>query len=161
MSDVIVHSTQHMTEADAAATARYLKSLDPEGATGPHYVYDSDTEHALKAGDAGKEGALLYLDNCAACHRPDGRGYERVFPALAGNPVVEARDAASVLSIILHGSQTPRTTQAPAQFTMPGFAWRLTDLEVLQLTNFVRSSWGNRGPGATLQQVTDIRSTAH
>ncbi len=33
---------------------------------------------------------MIYLDNCAACHRPDGTGYERVFPRLAGNPVAEA-----------------------------------------------------------------------
>ena len=161
MSDVIIHSTQHMTETDAKATAHYLKSLSTEGSTDRPYVYGSSTEQSLRKGDASKEGAVVYLDSCAACHRPDGRGYERVFPALAGNPVVEAPTADSVISIILRGSQTPRTAQTPAQFTMPGFAWRLSDIEVMQVANFVRSSWGNRGPEVTLEEVTRLRSQAH
>jgi mono/diheme cytochrome c family protein len=157
MSDVIVHSTQYMSEADAKATARYLKSLDSPEQIGQSYVYDSASHKALKSGNASAEGALVYLDNCAACHRPDGHGYERVFPALAGNPVVEAEDPDSVISIVLQGSTTPRTGATPAQFTMPGFAWRLSDLEVVQVSNFVRSSWGNRGTQVTLQDVARLR----
>ena len=161
MSDVIIHSTQHMSETDANATAHYLKSLDTAGTSQRPYAYNSSTEQALRKGDASQEGALVYLDSCAACHRPDGRGYERVFPALAGNPVLEAQNAASVVSIILQGSQTPRTAQTPAQFTMPGFGWRLSDVQVMQVTNFVRSSWGNRGPEVALDEVTRLRSQAH
>jgi mono/diheme cytochrome c family protein len=161
MSDVIIHSTQFLSEADAKSTAQYLKSLDLQDRNGQPYAYDPKSDQALKAGDASAEGALVYLDNCAACHRPDGRGYERVFPALAGNPVVEAASPESVVSIILRGSATPRTPQTPAQFTMPGFAWRLSDVEVLQVANFVRSSWGNRGPQVTLTDVARLRPTSH
>jgi mono/diheme cytochrome c family protein len=161
MSDVIVHSTQHMTETDAKATAHYLKSLDTENTAERPYTYDSSTSQSLRKGDASMEGASVYLDSCAACHRPDGHGYERVFPALAGNPVVEAQNADSIVSIILRGSQTPRTAQTPAQFRMPGFAWRLSDVQVMQVTNFVRSSWGNRGPEVTLEEVTRLRSQSH
>lgn len=161
MSDVVTHSTQHMTETDLRATARYLKSLGAGGITGRGYAYDSVTEQLLREGDASKEGAQVYLDSCAACHRPDGRGYERVFPPLAGNPVVEAERADSVISIILRGSQTVRTPQTPAQFTMPGFAWRLSDLEVMQVTNFIRASWGNRGSEITLDEVARLRSQPH
>jgi mono/diheme cytochrome c family protein len=158
MSDVIIHSTQYMSEADAASTAHYLKSLDSrQRGGGQPYVYDPTSHKALKSGDARAEGAMIYLDNCAACHRPDGRGYERVFPALAGNPVLEAGSPESVVSIILRGSTTPRTGQASAQFTMPGFAWRLSDVEVLQVANFVRSSWGNRGTQIQLPDVARLR----
>jgi mono/diheme cytochrome c family protein len=156
MSDVIIHSTQYLSEADAASTAHYLKSLGTQGQAGQSYVYDPSSDKALKSGDASAEGALIYLNNCAACHRPDGRGYERVFPALAGNPVVEVGNPDSVISIILRGSTTPRTGMAPAQFTMPGFAWRLSDVQVLQVANFVRSSWGNRGTKAQLQDVARL-----
>jgi mono/diheme cytochrome c family protein len=158
MSDVIIHSTQYMSEADARSTARYLKSLDSPVQGGQSFAYDSTSHQALKQGDASAEGALVYLNNCAACHRPDGRGYERVFPALAGNPVVEVASPDSVISIILRGSTTPRTGATPAQFTMPGFARRLSDLEILQVANFVRSGWGNRGSKAQLQDVAQLRS---
>jgi mono/diheme cytochrome c family protein len=157
MSDVIIHSTQYMTAADARSTAHYLKTLASPQLAGQSFVYDPTSHKALKSGDASAEGAQLYLDNCAACHRPDGRGYERVFPSLAGNPVVEATNPASVISVILRGSQTPRTAETPAEFTMPAFAWRLTDLEVVQVANFVRSSWGNRGTPVALPDVAPLR----
>ncbi len=51
---------------------------------------------------------MIYLNNCAACHRPDGVGYELVFPRLAGNPVVQTGNPQSLISIVLDGSQTPR-----------------------------------------------------
>ena len=157
MSDVIIHSTQYMTAGDARSTAHYLKTLASPQLAGQSFVYDPTSHKALKSGDASAEGAQLYLDNCAACHRPDGRGYERVFPSLAGNPVVEATNPASVISVILRGSRTPRTAETPAEFTMPAFAWRLTDLEVVQVANFVRSSWGNRGTPVALPDVAPLR----
>jgi mono/diheme cytochrome c family protein len=157
MSDVIFHSTQYMSEGDARSTAHYLKSLESPQRGTQSFSYDETTHKALKKGNASAEGAMIYLDNCAACHRPDGHGYDRVFPALAGNPVVEAANPDSVISIILRGSTSPRTGQTPAQFTMPGFAWRLSDVEVLEVANFARSSWGNRATPAKLQDVAHLR----
>jgi mono/diheme cytochrome c family protein len=103
---------------------------------------------------------MTYLDNCAACHRPDGRGYEGVFPTLAGNPAVEAADATSVASIVLGGSSTPRTPKAPAQFAMPAFGWRLSDQEVADVVTFVRTSWGNRADAIDEAQVKRLRLLA-
>ena len=77
MSDVIIHSTQYMSDADALAAAKYLKSIrnDDAGKAGPFVRSAAHT--ALKNGDASKPGALAYLDNCAACHRPDGLGMNK------------------------------------------------------------------------------------
>ena len=158
MSDVIIHSTQYMTPEDALATARYLKSLRTAGEEpATHFTYDATEHLALKNGDAGKPGARIYLDNCAACHRPDGVGYERVFPSLAGNPVVQAANPQSLISIVLDGSQTPRTARAPAQFAMPRFAWRLSDEDVANVVNFIRTSWGNGASPASSAAVTQTR----
>jgi alcohol dehydrogenase (quinone), cytochrome c subunit len=160
MSDVIIHSTQFMTPADALATAKYLKSLrGPYKAPPTRFTYDAAEHIALKSGDASKPGAKLYLDNCAACHRPDGIGYERVFPRLAGNPAVQAGNPQSIISIVLDGSQTPRTVHTPAQFTMPRFAWRLSDKDVADVVNFVRTSWGNSASPASPGAVTRIRES--
>jgi mono/diheme cytochrome c family protein len=157
MSDVIIHSTQYMTPADALATAKYLKALRNSGEeSATHFTYDATEHLALKNGDASKPGARSYLDNCAACHRPDGVGYERVFPRLAGNPVVQAGNARSLVSIVLDGSQTPRTASTPAQFTMPRFAWRLSDKDVADVVTFIRTSWGN---GASPVSSDDVAKT--
>jgi mono/diheme cytochrome c family protein len=160
MSDVIIHSTQYMTPADALATAKYLKALrSPGEEPAARFTYDATEHLALKNGDASKPGARIYLDNCAACHRPDGVGYEEVFPRLAGNPVVQAGNPQSLISIVLDGSQTPRTARTPAQFTMPHFAWRLSDKDVADVVNFIRTSWGNSASPASPADVAKIRDS--
>jgi alcohol dehydrogenase (quinone), cytochrome c subunit len=160
MSDVIIHSTQYMTPADALATAKYLKSLRRPGEEpAARFTYDPTEHLELKNGDASKPGAMIYLDNCAACHRPDGIGYEQVFPRLAGNAVVQAENPRSLISIVLDGSQTPRTARTPAQFTMPRFAWRLSDKDVAEVVNFIRTSWGNNASPASSTDVAKIRKS--
>jgi alcohol dehydrogenase (quinone), cytochrome c subunit len=159
MSDVITHSTQYMTPADALATAKFLKTLgDPEEQFATRFTYNATEHVALKNGDANEPGARLYLDNCAACHRPDGIGYERVFPGLAGNPVVQTGNPRSLVSIVLGGSQTPRTDRTPAQFTMPHFAWRLSDQDTADVVNFIRKSWGNHASSISAADVAKIRA---
>jgi alcohol dehydrogenase (quinone), cytochrome c subunit len=156
MNDVVVHSSQYLDPEDARATARYLKSIKSPSSTGA-FAYDAATDRSLRGGDATRRGAMTYLDNCAACHRPDGRGYEGVFPPLAGNPAVEASNPTSVVSIVLGGSSTPRTSHTPAQFAMPAFGWRLSDQEVADVVTFVRSSWGNRADAIEEPQVKHLR----
>jgi mono/diheme cytochrome c family protein len=160
MSDVIIHSTQYMTPADALATAKYLKTLrNPGEQPATRFTYDTAEHLALKNGDASKPGAMIYLNNCAACHRPDGVGYDEVFPRLAGNPVVLTGNPRSLVSIVLDGSQTPRTARAPGQFTMPRFAWRLSDKDVADVVNFVRTSWGNSASPVSSAEVAKIRES--
>ena len=157
MSDVVVQSMQYMSENDLTAIARYLKSLpavDPKDS--PH-TYDKQVAEALWKGDDSQRGASVYIDNCAACHRTDGHGYTRVFPALAGNPVLQTADATSLINIVLNGGTLPATHTAPSTFTMPAFAWRLSDQEVADVVSFVRGSWGNTGGAISAAQVADIR----
>lgn len=160
MSDVIVHSTQYLTADDAQAAARYLKSVGTSADKALTYAYDNSAHDLVKNGDASQRGAQLYLDNCAACHKPDGRGYEGAFPALAGNPVVQAPDPLSLVSIVLGGNTTPRTASTPAQFTMPAFAWRLSDSDVADVVTYIRGSWGNFAAPVSAAQVKPYRSAA-
>jgi mono/diheme cytochrome c family protein len=161
MSDVVVNSTQFLSPEDSAATAKYLKTLqDPPADRRARFVYDERTDRELSSGDATKRGALLYLDNCAACHRPDGRGYEGVFPSLAGNPVVETANPLSLVSIVLLCSITSRTSTTPAQFAMPAFAWRLTDQDAADIISFIRSSWGNAAKPIAASKVAALRPSA-
>lgn len=157
MSDVIVHSMQHMTHEDLTAIARYLKSLPATNPSDQPHVYDATVAHALYQGDDSQTGAALYIDNCAACHRTDGQGYARVFPALAGNPVVTDSDPTSLIHIILKGDTLPATQHAPSTFTMPPFAWRMSDQEIADTVNFIRSSWGNQARSTQASAVKKIR----
>jgi mono/diheme cytochrome c family protein len=100
----------------------------------------------------------VYIDNCAACHRTDGHGYTRVFPALAGNPVLQSEDPTSLIHIVLKGGTLPATHTAPSTFTMPGFAWRLSDQEVADVVSFIRGSWGNKASAITAKDVAKLRT---
>ncbi|NBF00726.1 c-type cytochrome [Pseudomonas sp. Fl5BN2] len=158
MSDVVVHSMQYMTEADLTAIARYLKSLPANDPKDQPHQYDKQVAEALWKGDDSKPGAAVYIDNCAACHRTDGHGYTRVFPALAGNPVLQSADATSLIHIVLKGGTLPATHSAPSTFTMPAFAWRLSDQEVADVVNFIRSSWGNQASVVKPGDVAALRN---
>jgi len=157
MSDVVVHSMQYMSEADLTAIARYLKSLPANDPKDQPPAYDKQVAQALWNGDDSKPGAAVYIDNCAACHRTDGHGYTRVFPALAGNPVLQSADATSLIHIVLKGGTLPATHNAPSTFTMPAFAWRLSDQEVADVVNFIRSSWGNQASPVNASDVAGLR----
>jgi len=157
MSDVVVHSMQYMSQDDLTAIARYLKSLPAVDPNDQPHQYDKQVADALWKGDDSKPGASVYIDNCAACHRTDGHGYTRVFPALAGNPVLQTADATSLINIVLNGGTLPATHTAPSTFTMPAFAWRLSDQEVADVVNFVRGSWGNKANAVTTSQVATLR----
>lgn len=155
MTEVIRHSTQNLTEQDARATARFLKSLTSERSA--PYAYNEMTRAALASGDASRSGAQLYLDNCAACHRSDGKGYDGVFPALAGNPVIESGSPLSAIHIVLKGGASARTTRTPAQFAMPAFDWRLDDQDAAAVISFVRNAWGNRAKPVSADEVAAVR----
>ena len=157
MADVIRHSTQHLTDGDLRAIAVYIKALPADGTAAPAHAYNPATADALWKGNDSQRGAAVYVDNCAACHRTDGKGYQEVFPALAGNSVVLSTDPHNLLAIILHGHQVPATTTRPSTFTMPAFAWRLTDTQVADVASFVRASWGNQAGAVGAEQVAKLR----
>ncbi len=157
MSDVVKHSMQYMTDADLTAIARYLKTLPANDPNDRPAVYDDKVAKALWNGDDRQAGASVYIDNCAACHRTDGHGYTRVFPALAGNPVLQTDDASSLIHIVLAGGTLPATHSAPSSFTMPAYAWRLSDQEVADVVNFIRNSWGNQGGKVDAKDVAKLR----
>ena len=164
MSQVVQNSTQYMSREDLASIATYLQSIgEPPSAPAPlqaAVVAAAQTHPStqkLRAGTVEGAGGMVYLNNCNACHRSSGAGADSVFPSLAGNSVVNAKDPTSLIRIVLAGSAMPSTEARPAALAMPGFGWRLSDDNVAALLSFVRSSWGNRGEAVTSAQVAKVR----
>jgi mono/diheme cytochrome c family protein len=158
MAEVVSDSTQHMSDADLAAIAHFLKSV-PASAQQRQFTYDPKVAKALYAGDVSARGALTYVNNCAACHLTSGKGYTDTFPALAGNPVVNAADPVSLIHIVLMGGTIPSTQAEPTHFTMPPFASRLSDQEIADVVSFIRSSWGNTSSPVDATTVMKLRGT--
>ncbi|HYN62147.1 MAG TPA: c-type cytochrome [Rubrivivax sp.] len=144
MALVVKNSTSQMSDADLAAMATYLKDIPA----------NSTLRSGKPAPDATRTaGAALYLDHCVACHQAGGRGMPGVFPPLAGNNVVVAADPADILKVVLNGVP-PQGKYMP----MPGFANQLSDQQIADLSNYVRSSWGNgAAPNTTAAMVARLR----
>jgi mono/diheme cytochrome c family protein len=141
---VVVHnSLSILTDADLRAMATYLTTL-PAG---------SSLAGGRKTETVPAQAAVLYVDHCAACHQAKGRGIPGVFPPLAGNGVVLAPDPANILKVVL-GGVAARGGYIP----MPAFGGQLTDLQVADIANYVRSKWGNAAPtNVTPQAVGALR----
>ena len=80
-----------------------------------------------------------------------------MFPALSGNPVVQSKDATSIVHLVLMGASVPATASSPSALTMPGFSASLNNQDVAEVVNFVRNSWGNQAPAVTAAQVAKLR----
>ncbi|MDI6028418.1 cytochrome c [Corticibacterium sp. UT-5YL-CI-8] len=157
MSDVVEHSTQHLLTEDLSAIASYLKSLKPRDGRSPTSQPKEDlTTAALKAGDFSAPGATSYVEHCAVCHRMDGKGAPRIYPALAGNSMVFADDPSSLIQVTLAGGRMPKTTHDAMVFTMPGFS-HLPNREIAEVLNFIRNGWGNHGSQITEADISRMR----
>ena len=167
MSEVVENSTQYLTREDLASIAVYLQSVGARADAAPakpqSAVVAASEQHPttskLRAGTVEGAGAMIYLNNCNACHRSSGAGANGVFPALAGNSVVNVKDPTSLIRIVLAGSAMPSTRQRPSALAMPGFGWRLSDADVAELLSFVRGSWGNAAEAVTPAQVATVRKS--
>jgi mono/diheme cytochrome c family protein len=148
MSEVVVNSTSRMSDADVRAIAVYLKDL-PAGAREPKVIPPSPAQMA--------EGEKLYDGACIACHEADGSGAPRIYPPLPGNANLQSADALSTLRVILDGAETVTTPRAPNKGSMPGYAAKMTDQQIADVTNYIRNAWGNAAPLVTADQVAKAR----
>lgn len=157
MADVVEHSTQYLSDADLLAMARYLKQLPAREGRSAQWSPGTDTTTAaLRSGDYRVAGSLAYAEHCQACHRSDGRGMARVYPALAGNSIVFADDPSSLVQVTLIGGRTPHTRHDRMAFSMPGFE-QLPNAQLAQILTFIRSSWGNQASAVSEVDVARMR----
>ncbi len=155
MSLVIENSTQHMTRADLAAIAAYLK--DPPIGARQKSVSEGGTGSKDEAED--KAGKALFRDNCSACHGSDGEGVPGLVADLRKSGVVNAPDAVGVLHVILAAARGNVTHGAPQRPAMPPFAWKLDDGQVAAVAAHVRQSFGNHARSVSAREPAHLRQT--
>ncbi|HEX3945197.1 MAG TPA: cytochrome c [Rhizomicrobium sp.] len=142
MQDVIATATSRMTVSDRTAIVAYLKSLPPSREATPSSPPPKDIMAA---------GRAVFAQRCSICH-DDTRNY----PALAKNSVVLQTDPATLLRVILQGSQSLGDGRNAAGFSMPAFP-TLSDSELGSLATFVRNSWGNAAGLVSQKQARTLR----
>jgi mono/diheme cytochrome c family protein len=159
MAEVVLHSTQHMSQDDLRAMAVFLKALPqtemleaalPTAARGPRATAQATSASA-------KAGARLYENHCAQCHGDNGQGVAGAYPALSGNRAVTMPATANLVQIVLNGGYAPATAGNPRPYGMPPFMLVLSDTEVASLLTYLRSAWGNQAGEVSALDVNRAR----
>lgn len=157
MADVVEHSTRYFTDDDLASIAAYLKQLPPVPGKAPVFPAKADnTTASLLAGRYDSRGAVIYMEHCVICHRADGQGMPRIFPALAGNSAIFAQNPQSIIQITLEGGKMPESDRDSMAFAMPRFN-HLNDQDITDVINFIRTAWTNQAPPIASDEVAHIR----
>ena len=154
MAEVVHDSTQHLDENDLRAMAVYLKSLPAKSSDDAPPIETTATMRA----ELKQRGAQVYGEQCVGCHREDGQGVPRAYPALASNPGVIMHSTINAIRVVLNGGFPPGTTGNPRPYGMPPFAQKLSDEDVASVLTYVRSNWGNDAPAVAPADVQRFRS---
>ena len=153
MGEVVYRSTQHLTDADLAAMAVYLKSLPNIPSTRAR-----DPRDALSADETMlKRGLAVYHERCEGCHGVQGEGARGAYPALAGNRAVVMEPPTNVIRAVLSGGFQPATAGNPRPWGMPPFGHVLDDADVAAVVTVIRNRWSNQAPAVSVNDVQRLR----
>lgn len=134
MRMVIENSTSHLSLTDLEDMADYLQQATPPQATpAAPPIADADLSIA--------RGKQFYESNCSACHSETGTGMPPLIPNLASNGSVTATLPDNVISAMLNGL----TNRNRPGLAMPAFRERLSNQQIADISNYVRTAWGNKG----------------
>ena len=153
MADVVLGSTQHLTDPDLKAIAVYLKDLPQAPATTPLAAVPAVPEKKAEL------GAKLYDKYCAQCHGEQGQGVPGAYPSLAGNRRVVLPHSVNLVQTVMNGGFAPATAGNPRPFGMPPYRLMLNDADIAAVVTHIRTSWGNRASPVSELDVSLIKST--
>ncbi len=100
-------------------------------------------------------GQEVYTANCVSCHMEKGEGMEGVFPPLAKSNYLMADKKRSIVQI-LKGVSGPIKVNG-VEYNGEMAAIDLSDQEISDVLNYVRNSFGNKGPAVTPEEVKAAR----
>lgn len=150
MGEVVMHSLQHLSDADIAAIVSALRALPPAEAPPAARVPQVSPEQRQSLRTRGK---TVYAEHCADCHGDAGEGRADVYPALAGSATVNAVSATNALNLTLDGGFPPSTAGNPFPHGMPPFSQSLSRPDIAAVLTYVRSEWGNDAPAVSAVEV--------
>jgi mono/diheme cytochrome c family protein len=114
------------------------------GAAAPAAPLTAEEQQRFTAGQA------VYASLCAACHGEDGRGREKLGPALAGSELALG-PAGIAVRVLLNGKEG-------STGLMPPLGSSLSDDQVAGVLTYVRRSWGNAASPVDAGSVKETRT---
>ena len=104
-------------------------------------------------------GESVYISACRQCHQAKGQGISELYPPLAGSDWL-TKESHILIRIVLHGLQGPIKVNgqdygATISMTARG---SLDDQEIADVLSYIRTSWGNKQPEITTEEVKTVRA---
>ncbi len=169
MAEVVLGSTQFLSDADLGALVGYL--LDPPESARAKTSGGTSSVAASPPGPAEavsqvppaslKQGEKIHDLHCAQCHGKRGQGISGAYPPLAGNRRVMAANPANLVQTVMRGGFAPATAGNPRPFGMPAYLLTLTDADIAAVLSYIRNAWGNQAEVVTEFNVNQIRNQTY
>lgn len=126
----------------------------PEGGATQNIAESVVPMVAKNAADRIKMGKVVYDQNCAACHQPDGAGIPAAFPPVIASDFLN-KDLKRAIGVIKNGlSGTITVNKEVYNGVMPALA--LNDEEIANVLSYVLSMKGNSNKIVTPEQVKAV-----
>ncbi|MBL8920087.1 MAG: nitrite reductase, copper-containing [Myxococcaceae bacterium] len=110
---------------------------------------------------AGKpDGKALYLTSCAMCHQAEGQGVPGAFPPLAKSDYLANLangKRGELVEIVLRGKTGKITVNGQEYNGVMTAVAGLDDEKLATLLTYVTSTWGNKAPAFTTDEVKKLR----
>lgn len=98
-----------------------------------------------------ERGKDVYIAYCQACHMDEGQGLEGAFPPVAKSDYLMADKKRSIEQVIYGVKGEIKVNGKIYDGEMP--ETDLRDEQVSDVLNYVRNSFGNKGPAVTPEEV--------
>jgi mono/diheme cytochrome c family protein len=116
-----------------------------------------DSVFTSTAGLNGAGGADIYRHICQGCHMPHAEGAVGAghYPKLAGDPALVSWEYAALT--VLNGKNGMPAFGLPADQVLETRSVHLSDAQIADVVNYVRSNFGNHHKGSvTAKQVANL-----
>lgn len=125
-----------------------------------HSVADVARFQPRSGGDAVLlRGKVLYEQNCALCHNPDGMGKPAQAPPLAGSEWVLAAGVNRLIRIPQVGLAGPIEVKGQLwNLNMAAMGVMYPDEDLAAVLSYIRNAWGNKASVVTAEQVKKVRT---
>ena len=102
-------------------------------------------------------GRASYVAVCAGCHGREGEGKPHVAVSMQGSSTLRQADPHNLIVAMLDGVDATDFAGTESMQAMPGFAATLSDDELANLANYLRSGWGGQLGNVTAARVKALR----
>lgn len=152
MYPVLVHSSQYMKDQDIAAIQMFLTDGNLPEVPQPAKGQIDDA--------VWQSGRDVYVAVCAGCHGLNGEGKPHIAPPMSTNTTAKLTNPNNLIHVVLNGIPEQKLTNGEVMQGMPGFRGALTDQQLADLVNYMRTEWGGQPATVTAKEIAAVRELA-